>query len=224
MKFPKLLIFDMDGLLFDTERMFMNLRAAVLMKYGYTHREEDYMRTVGVSGILLKRILTDIYGPDYPRDEITRETRALQIEEIRANGLEPKPGICTLLAWSKEQNIPCCVASSSQSTYVEEFLTAAGIREYFSFLIGGDDVTLTKPDPEIFLLACKKGNTKPSDALVLEDSENGILAASNGRIPAICIPDLKTPREEILSKAAAVFQTAEEVIPWLQSPDSSFSL
>ncbi len=214
---PKLIIFDMDGLLFDTERMFMNLRATILPKYGYEHREEDYLRTVGVSGTLLQTILDDIYGPDYPAAEITNETRKLQMDYIRTNGLEPKPGIRNLLAWCRKENLPCCVASSTQAKYVDEFLTAAGIRDYFSFIIGGDEVKLTKPDPEIFLLTCKKAKTEPSDTIVLEDSENGILAAYNGGIPVICIPDLKTPRAEILSKAAAVFETADGVIEWLKN-------
>jgi len=121
-----------------------------------------------------------------------------------------------LLTWSREHQIPCCVASSTRSKFVDEFLTIAGIRGYFSFIIGGDEVTLTKPDPEIFLLACQKAKTEPSDTIVLEDSENGILAAYNGGIPVICIPDLKIPREEILAKAAAVFETANDVIPWIQ--------
>ncbi|MBR3244431.1 MAG: HAD family phosphatase [Parasporobacterium sp.] len=217
MKLPELMIFDMDGLLFDTERMFMNLRASVLPKYGYVHKEEDYLRTVGVSGTLLFEILEDIYGPDYPKEKVTADTRALQKEYVKEHGLEPKPGIKALLDWAKAQGITCCVASSSQSVYVEEFLNAGGIRNYFSFIIGGDFVTLTKPNPEIFLLACAHEKTEPSEALVLEDSENGVLAAINGKIPVVCIPDLKVPAPEVLAKAAAVFKTADEVIDWLSN-------
>ncbi|MBR2696788.1 MAG: HAD family phosphatase [Parasporobacterium sp.] len=217
MAFPKLLIFDMDGLLFDTERMFMNLRAKVLEKHGYVHREEDYLRTVGTAGDLLYQILEEIYGPEYPIQTITQETRMLQKAYIREHGLPVKPGISDLLKWAAEREIPCCVASSSQAEFVDEFLKIAGIRDFFSSLIGGDQVTHAKPDPEIFLSACAYNKTKPSDALVLEDSENGILAASNGGIPVICIPDLKVPKEEVLSKAEAVFETAAQVIPWLET-------
>ena len=217
MHLPELMIFDMDGLLFDTERMFMNLRATVLQKYGYVHKEEDYLQTVGVSGKLLHEILDRIYGKDYPKDQVTKDTRALQTEYIEKHGVPIKPGITELLSWCKEKQIPCCVASSSQSPYVEKFLEAAGIRRYFSFLVCGDDVTLTKPDPEIFLTACSKNNTKPEHALVLEDSENGVLAALRGGIPVVCIPDLKMPADEVLEKATAVFTTAGEVILWLEN-------
>lgn len=214
---PELLIFDMDGLLFDTERMFMNLRAKVLEKYGYVHREEDYLKTVGVSGTNLKAILARIYGEDYPAETISRETRELQTEWIEQNGLPVLPGIQTLLEWAKEKQIPCCVATSSQRRFAERFLKIADFTRFFSFLVAGDEVTLTKPDPEVFLTACKKGGVSPSRALVLEDSENGVLAAANGGIPVLCIPNLKQPDEKTAAKAAAVLNSADEVIPWLIS-------
>lgn len=215
MKLPELFIFDMDGLLFDTERMFMELRAQVLPRYGYEHREEDYLQTVGVSGKILHQILDRIYGEDYPKEQVTLDTRKLQTEYIEKNGLDTKPGIRTLLEWIRERGIPCCVASSSQTPYIEKFLAAAGIRDFFSFLIGGEEVRLTKPDPEIFLTACKRGNTDPSNALVLEDSANGVLAAYNGHIPVICIPDLLAPSKETEAMADAVLDSADQVIPWL---------
>ena len=217
MYLPELMIFDMDGLLFDTERMFMNLRAKVLPKYGYVHREEDYLQTVGVAGKLLHEILDRIYGEDYPKDQVTKDTRALQMEYIEEHGLPIQPGILELLTWCQKKQIPCCVASSSQRPYVEHFIEVASLSEYFTFLVCGSDVTLTKPDPEIFLKACELGNTDPAKALVLEDSQNGVLAASRGGIPVICIPDLKMPAPEVLAKAAAVLSDANEVITWLES-------
>lgn len=213
---PELMIFDMDGLLFDTERMFMELRAGVLPKYGYEHRPEDYMKTVGVSGKNLRAILDSIYGPEYPKDAVTRDTRALQTEYIKQHGVPIKPGIPELLNWTKENEIPCCVASSSQRPYVEFFIETAGMKDYFSFLLCGDEVSLTKPDPEIFLRCCEHAKTEPSRALVLEDSENGVLAACSGNIPVICIPDLKQPSEETSAKTAAVLSSADQVIPWIR--------
>ena len=208
-----LLIFDMDGLLFDTERLFMNIRAQVLTDHGYLHRDEDYMRTIGTSGDHLRAILRDIYGADYPEAEISAESRRRQLAYIRENGPGIKPGIRELLARAKEERIPCCVASSTHTVFVEEFLRLAGIKDYFSFIIGGDLVSHSKPDPEIFLKACEKNNTPPSRALVLEDSENGVLAAVRGGIPVICIPDLKQPSSEIADMAAAVVPDAQKAIP-----------
>ena len=213
--FPELLIFDMDGLLFDTERMFMNLRAKVLEKYGYVHREEDYLKTVGVSGKNLTLILKEIYDENYPKDAVSNETRLLQREEIQKNGVPVKPGIPLLLQWAEEKKIPCCVATSTQRQYALFMIEKSGLLPFFSFIIAGDDVSNSKPDPDIFLTACKKGGTKPQNALVLEDSENGVLAAFRGGIPVLCIPDLKQPSEEIASKAAAVLQSADEAVSWI---------
>ncbi len=77
-----------------------------------------------------------------------------------------------------------------------EYLRLANLDNYFAFVIGGDQVPRSKPNPDIFLAACQRAGIRPEAALVLEDSENGILAASNGNIPVVCIPDLKVPSEE----------------------------
>ena len=208
---PDLLIFDMDGLIFDTERLFMNLRADIMAEYGYVHREEDYLRTLGTSGENLSRILREIYGPAYPADKISRRTRAAQLDRIRSSGPPVRPGIPELLDWAAQQQITCCVATSTASSHAREFLKLAGLAEYFSFVIGGEEVSRSKPDPEIFLLACTKASVAPERALVLEDSENGVLAADRAGIPVICIPDLKQPDPKIAKKAAAVCDSAFDV-------------
>lgn len=220
MKLPKLFIFDMDGLLLDTERLFMEKRAGLLPSYGYVHREEDYIRTLGTSGKDLYAILSEIYGPDYPGVEISKRSRELQLQHMRTYGAPVKAGIPELLEWIHGQHIPCCVATATASVYADEILRLGGIREYFSFIIGGDQISHSKPDPEIFLAACKKGSVSPDDALVLEDSENGILAANAAGIPVICIPDIKHPDETIAEMTAAVLPDAGKVIPLLSTPQS----
>lgn len=211
MKQPRLAIFDMDGLLFDTERLFMNKKGEVMKDYGLIQKEDDYKKTIGTAGETLSRILREIYGPDYPEEEITDRTREAVNQHIKTHGLPVKPGIPKLLATLKKNGIPCCIATSSPAAVAASYVRQAGLDGYFSFLIGGDEITHSKPDPEIFLTACRKADTAPADALVFEDSENGVLAASRGGIPVICIPDLKQPDPEIARKAAAVCRSANEV-------------
>ena len=208
---PKLFIFDMDGLLFDTERLFMTKRAEILPEYGYVHREEDYIRTLGTSGPELLTVLDDIYGEGYPAQEISDRSRAAQMAHMRAYGAPVKPGIVSLLTWIQKKNIPCCVATATASVHADEILRLGGIREYFSFIIGGDQVSHSKPNPEIFLTACEKGGVAPKDGIVLEDSENGILAAYAAGIPVICIPDMKFPVEEIADKTSALVSDASQI-------------
>lgn len=219
LKIPSLFIFDMDGLLLDTERLFMNERAKVLEKYGYVHREEDYIRMLGTAGDTMLAIMHEIYGPDYPEAAISKESREAELAYLEKNGAPVKPGIRTLLSWIRTQEIPCCVATATTSPYAEQFLETAGIASYFEFILTGDEVVRSKPDPDIFLRCCKQAHVHPSDALVLEDSENGVRAAYNGGIPVICIPDLKQPEQEVREMADVVLDSAEQV-PALFEPNS----
>ena len=211
---PALAIFDMDGLIFDTERLFMTTKDGVMKEYGYTQQKDDYIHTLGTCGQQLLDILHNLYGNDYPAEEISQKCRTLVTEKIRRDGPPVKPGIPELLAWFASNNIPCCVASSTKHNIVVEYLRLAKLDKYFAFVIGGDQVQRSKPNPDIFLAACQQADIKPEHSLVLEDSENGILAASNANISVVCIPDLKVPSEEIAKKAVAIVPDATTVISY----------
>lgn len=215
MKTPKKVIFDMDGLIFDSERVFMHELGEVMKPHGYIMRRENYIKTLGLTADALKEKVLEIYGADYPHEEFSRITRDRVGEIARAGKLPLKDGIRELLVWLKEHNIPCAVASSTKRRYVLDYLNAAGIEGYFEVVIGGDDVPRSKPEPDIFLAAL--GDISPGDALVLEDSENGILAASRAGIPVICIPDMLYPRDEIKALTAAVVIQAKGVIGMIEN-------
>ena len=208
----KLVIFDMDGLLFDTEKLFMETQAPILEKYGYKQRKENYVKTLGIAGENLKRTLYDIYGSDYPDEIISSETRKQVNYIIEKNGVQIKPGIKELLQALFAANIPCVVASSTKTEIVLKYLKRAGIDKYFSFVIGGDKVNESKPNPEIFLKAWKSVDVPLEAALILEDSENGLLASKNANMSSICIPDLKFPEPEYESIPAYIVETGLDVI------------
>lgn len=217
MELRELVIFDMDGLIFDTERLFMDEKNKILAEYGYPAREEDYIQTIGLAGENLAAKLAELYGEDYPADEISAKTRENVTAYMEVHGPEVKPGIRQLLEWLRTKHIPCCVASSTLREHVEHYLALAGLSSYFSFVIGGAEVKRSKPAPDIFLACCTHYDTQPQQALVLEDSENGVLAAAAGGIPVLCIPDLKEPAPQIAQKAAAVLKSAEDVIAYLEN-------
>lgn len=217
MKLPKLVIFDMDGLIFDTERLFMEKKAIILKKYGFEARESDYIQTIGLAGIQLSQKLEELYGSDYPAQEITDETRALVNAYMEQHGPDVKPGIPALLQRLAALKIPCVVASSTESPFVRHYLTLARLDGFFDFVIGGESVLRSKPNPDIFLLACEKAGVTPEDALVFEDSENGVRAAHAAHIPVICIPDLKQPAPEIRNLCFSVCRSAEDVVSLLAS-------
>lgn len=218
MMLPKLAIFDMDGLIFNTERLFMETRAEVMKKYGYEHREEDYIRTIGTAGETLRSLLKELYGEEYPITQISQETRDVMNANMPDCGPEIKPGIVELLQYFEKKEVPCCVASSSHRFVIEDYITRSGLDRYFSYIISGDDIKRSKPEPDIFLEACDHYMVDPFSALVLEDSMNGIQAAWNARIPVICIPDLVSPSVEMARKTAGVVNTADEVISLFEEP------
>lgn len=111
-------------------------------------------------------------------------------------GLMIKPQIPEALQYLQEQGALCAVASSTNSDAVKHYLGRAGILQYFQEIVGGEMVEKSKPEPDIFLLACKRLGQKPEECVVLEDSENGVRAAKKAGCSVICVPDLKQPSEE----------------------------
>ena len=205
---PKRVIFDMDGLIFDTENLFMRELSIVMAERGYTLTRERYVKTLGLTGERLRKTMLEYYGSDYPHAEMSRKARG-RVDVAALNGeLTIKTGIPELLELLNKKGIPCAVASSTHTVYVEKYLTAANLRGYFDDVIGGEMAARSKPAPDIFLKALK--GTEPRNALVLEDSENGIRAASAAGIPVICIPDMVYPSPECEAMTAAVVSSAFE--------------
>lgn len=200
----KIFLFDMDGLIFDSERLFMEQLALSMSEEGYRLSREVYIRTLGMGGRELKQIMLEEYGQDYPFEEMGRRTRERVGIIADTVGLVLKPQILELLVWLRKQGIACAVASSTDSLSVTKYLESAEILSYFSVIIGGEMVENSKPAPDIFLLACEKCGIKPTQAVVLEDSENGVRAAAAADIPVICVPDLKQPSPEISRMVSAI--------------------
>ena len=213
---PDLVIFDMDGTIFDSERINFEAKYDVAGQYGYDLKLDDYIRTLGTYGIEENNIVRGIYGEEYPAETINIKARSEVINRIRSAGMPVKPGVIQTLHYLKERGIRCCIATSSPSENARVYLSHALIDDevrdisgFFEFIISGDDITYSKPDPEIFISACKKANVDPENALVIEDSDNGVLAASNAGITVICVPDLKDLSPEIAALTDAVIQSLE---------------
>lgn len=197
-------IFDMDGLIFDTERLFMEQLAVVMAERGYRLSREVYCKSLGLTGKSLEKLMLTEYGMDYPFAQLGRIARE-HVDAIAATvGLELKPDIVTLLQWIRRQGLKAAVASSTRSDIVERYLEGAGIRKYFSVIVGGEMVERSKPEPDIFLKAAHLCGLKSEQAVVLEDSENGVRAAVAAGIPVICVPDLKMPEDEVRRMANIV--------------------
>lgn len=200
---PKLAVFDMDGLMFDTEALCIEPLIKAHQKYNYPMTREICDKLIGTSGVIAREIMEKEFGKDYPYDVIMPLANELLLEEIRKNGLPIKEGLIAFLEKLKSLSIPCVIASSSKVSLIEEYLEISNTRQYFEAVVGGDMVEKSKPEPDIFMKACDLFNVDYQDALVFEDSRNGIIASTRANIPSICVPDLKMHDQGILNQTVA---------------------
>lgn len=211
----KLAIFDMDGLMFDSENLLYQFYQEIAPEYGYQISREFYLETVGCNAKLVREITFRLLGEDFPLDEINRRIHEKIWESLETTPIPVKPGLYELLDYLKEQGIICVVASSSSEEKIRKYLQSAGVEQYFVAIANGNQVVNSKPDPDIFLMACDGQGVHPEEAFVLEDSQHGVLAAWRAGIPVICVPDMKQPSKEYAEKTAVICQDLHGVKDWL---------
>lgn len=210
-------IFDMDGVIFDSERMVLVCWERLAEKYHLSRMREAYMPCIGVNDARMKEIMKDFYGRDFPHDAFREEASALFHEMVRQEGLPVKKGVRELLAYLTKRNIPVGLASSTRLALVAEELTAAGLYEYFQAVTGGDQLKRSKPEPDIYLMACEKLGVRPEETYAVEDSYNGIRAAHSAGMMPVMVPDLLQPTEEMYEKSVAVLEDLVCVREWLEA-------
>lgn len=213
----KAVIFDMDGLMIDSERVTYNEYVKKLAQLGHhDFTEELYRNCLGKNKQGICQVFIDHYGQDFPMDEVWDDVH-VWIDESLRQYVPKKKGLVELLEYLKANNYKTIVATSSGRARVDEILKNADLTKYFDDSICGDEVTHGKPHPEIFLTACQKLDVKPEEALVLEDSEAGILAAYDGHIDVICVPDMKYPEQQFVEKVTKIVDSLDEVIDYLKA-------
>ena len=210
-------IFDLDGLLADTEIISLKVYQELLKDFGIPFTEETYSREY--SGHReeenVQRFL-DTYDLPWNFDQTLEKVYELEAR-ILVKGVNLKKGAKNLLAFLQREGIPIALATSSVESRARMILDSNGILALFDHLVFAKDVKRSKPYPDIFLKACSDLNVLPENCLVLEDSEAGIEAAYRAGIPVICIPDLKMPAQSFLNKTEQVFQDLDAVRDYLES-------
>lgn len=209
-------IFDLDGLLADTEIISLKVYQELLEDFGIPFTEETYSREY--SGHReeenVQRFL-DTYDLPWNFDQTLEKVYELEAR-ILVKGVNLKKGAKNLLAFLQREGIPIALATSSVESRARMILDSNGILALFDHLVFAKDVKRSKPYPDIFLKACRDLNVLPENCLVLEDSEAGIEAAYRAGIPIICIPDLKIPAQSFLNKTEQVFQDLDAVRDYLE--------
>lgn len=205
---PSAVIFDMDGLMFDTENLTLPLWETAGEPFGYKITRDIALRLVGISSKRSGELLRELFGDDFPYETIRSEFRKLVVKEIDKKGVPKKPGLDYLLKRLSAANIPMAVATSSRYDTAADLLRRAGVYEKFTAIIGGDDIVNGKPAPDIFLLAAEKLGHPPSFCAGLEDSPAGLRALKAAGIRSVFIKDTIEPPQEVL---AAVWRRCNDL-------------
>lgn len=212
----KAIIFDLDGILIDSEPIAYSILQEMVSVYGGSIPLEDYTanylgRTVAMGMATIKSIFN---APE--SEEELMEIYLRKEKEKLAEGVPLKPGVKELLVYIKNCGYKTIVASSSVRERAESILKSYDILKYFDDMVFGYEVPKGKPNPDIFLKACEKLGVQPHEAIVIEDSEAGIEAAYSANITTICIPDMKHPDKHYRNMVCYMFESLFDVMRLLE--------
>lgn len=211
----KAVVFDMDGVLFDTEKLCMDSWILLGEEMGIEGIEEYMIRCIGRNAKDSEQLFYETYGYGYDYPALRKLSSEREHEKIDREGMPIKLGVYEILQYLKDNGYQIGLASSTRYATVMKHLTNTKLVDYFKVVVTGDMVEKSKPNPEIYLLACEKLGVDPSTTYAIEDSPNGIRAAfSAGMIP-LMVPDMIQPDEEMVEKSHRIFKDLLEVKEFL---------
>ena len=194
-------IFDMDGLMFDTETLNRKAWYAAGRKRGWEMTDEIIHAHVGAALSTSRRLMTEHFGPSFDFDAVRADRIAWSQAWIEKHGMPEKPGLRELLAWLRERRVRTAIATSSGRPFVDFYLDHAKLEHPFDAIVTWREGMPGKPAPDLFLLAAEELGAAPEACVVLEDSYHGIRAAHAAGMIPIMVPDLLPPTPEVLALA-----------------------
>jgi len=205
---PRAVVFDLDGLMFNTEELYQDVGAELLRRRGYVFTQELLDQMMGRPSHIALQLMIDAHALKATVEELLAETDEIFPEILRTR-LAPMPGLVELLAALEKQMLPKGIATSSRRSFVERVLGTFGYQPRFSPILTSEDITHGKPHPEIYLKAAERLNISPSDMLVLEDSQNGCRAAVAAGAITVAVPGTHS-RQHDFTGAALVADTLSD--------------
>ncbi len=199
-------VFDLDGLMFDTEALFFRVGSETLAARGKLFTDEIMQAMIGRRSAEVAHLFRDLAGLDEPPEVILGEIRE-RFYAAMDTAVAPAPGLATLLDHLARQSLPRAVATSSRQSYAQRLLSRHGLVHQFDFVLASEDVTRGKPDPEIYLLAARRFGVQAGAMIVLEDSPAGLAAAKSAGAIAVAVPHQHSPAEAL--------QAADLIVPRL---------
>jgi HAD superfamily hydrolase (TIGR01509 family) len=215
MKDIQAFIFDMDGLLLDTEGVYKRSWTEAARQLGFDLTDQIYLMLIGISVADAEKRLVEVFGSRFPIDEFRRDAKSRYEAIVETEGIPLKPGVREILEWARLKNIPCAVATSTLSDEGRVRLAKHGVLKEFRVLIGRDMVSRGKPHPDLFLSAAKALGIDPSHSLVFEDAHTGVRAAKAANMQVLLIPDMLPSTPEIEHLATHVCKSLVDARNWL---------
>lgn len=211
------ILFDMDGLVLDTETLYCRFWAEAANALGYPMTRDQALGMRALNSVFGQRQLESYFGPGISYQEV-RKVRIQKMDAyIAEHGVEPKEGARELLQYLRDKKIPAALATSSPMERVRAYMEPHGLLPYFQALCSGYDVPHGKPDPDIFLYAADRLGLKSENCMVLEDSPAGIQAASRANCFPVIVPDQDQPSAETEALLSARADSLLDVIDLLES-------
>ena len=209
-------IFDMDGLMLDTEKLLARYWIQAAQEAGFPMTLEHVLGIRSLSAVYARPKLQGIFGQAFDYEKIRARRRELTAEHLQKYGIEKKPGLDELLAYLHEQQYRIAVATATDRERTDSYLKQVQVYDFFDTFVCGDMVTTGKPDPEIYLKSSAALGLKPEQCLALEDSPNGILSAYRAGCKAVMIPALSQPDEELKKYLSACVPSLVDIITLLK--------
>lgn len=214
-------VFDMDGVLFDTESVSKRCWFAVAEEMNIPDIAETLRNCTGVTKAFQRAYFAKRYGADFPFEEFDARTNQRIRDVFARDGIGLMPGVRELLMWLKAQGKSIAIASSSNMSAILHHLDEHDLRPYFDAIMSGDRVQNGKPDPEIYIKACALLGKEPKRCIGIEDSLNGVRAVNAAGMMAVMVPDQIAPTDEIRALTFAIRDSLHDVKSWLAQQEEA---
>lgn len=210
-------VFDMDGLMFDSERLVYETWQHMLDELGFEYSLDIFKNTIGLRADKTEQYYKKLYGEAFDYKTLKNRSRQLFYDRIEREGVPIKEGLFEILEYSKLHNYKISLATSTSSQTALKVLKMAGVYKYFNAFVCGDDVKNGKPHPEVFLTAAERLGLPPQECVAFEDSINGIKSAYAAKMTTVMVPDYLQPTDEILPMIDCLCKNLGQAIAFLNA-------